>query len=602
MFCKNCGNQIADGTAFCGVCGAQITDASAAENNQPGTEPEVAANEAAAPADTTQYEAAAPETEPVAPTYVNDGEVNDAAPKKKSSKKWLFIGIPVLAVILAVVLCFNTLTGFVLKTFGSNAAYFAYVEGTSLGEYSKTATSVYGIGKNTIANGVGMEGEIAIELGDTLTTMLSGYAGGMDLSWLNQIKLVVDSDSANGNGSCTAALILGDQTVLNLEYIIDNDKGAIYLRCKELSDKFITFDISGGNTVFLPTATNSVSNVGNNLSTIVAKYLPDEEQLEKLLEKYVTILLKQITDDDVTREAGEITANGITQKCTILKLNITDRLVLNVAKAVLNEAENDKDIIAVIEDLEKGINEVSEVSGNAVEEYKNSVAEAKTEIEDAIASLEGNGNEYFTLTDYVNGSHEILGREISVAGIKVISILSAENGSDVGYEITVSDKLSVLGKGKKSGDAISGEFSLCVEGKELLILTIDNLSSDIEARASKGTMVMKLGKDVAELIESDAYTAISMLDLSLKVEIDTSSSKGDYTIVLLSGEKTFVKLTANEKSTDPKVAEAPAEGETINSDEFDLSDLDLSKIMENLKKAGVPESLLSILQYATMMG
>lgn len=591
MFCKNCGNPIADGTTFCGVCGAQIANASAAESTQPVAESEVAVNEAAAPAN-----------EPVAPTYVNDGAANEAAPKKKASKKWLFIGIPVLAVILAVVLCFNTLTGFVLKTFGSNASYFAYVEGNSLGEYSNAATSMYGIGKSTLQNGMGTEGEIAIELGDTLTTMLSSYVGNMDLSWLNQIKLVVDSDSANGNGSCNAALILGDQTVLNIEYIMDNEKGVLYVRCKELNDKFITFDISGSDTTLLPTATSSVSAVGNNLSTLVVQYLPDEEVLEKLLEKYVTIILKQITDDDVTREAGEITANGITEGCTVLKLNITDRLVLNVAKAVLNEAENDKDIIAIIEDFEKGIKEISEVSGNAVEEYKSSISEAITEIDETLAELEGNGNEYLTLTDYVNGSHEIIGREISVAGIQVFAILSAESGSDVGYEITVADKLSVLGKGKSSGDALSGDFSLSVEGKELLTLTFEDFSSDLEAQATKGVIVMKLGKDVAELMDSDVYTTVTMLDLSLKVEIDFSAEEGTCAIALLSGEKVFVKLTGNAKTTEPKVAESPAEGETINSDEIELSDLDLSKLMDNLEKAGVPESLLSILQYAAMMG
>lgn len=612
MFCKNCGNQLAEGAAFCEVCGVKITEnAPVAESVQPAAEPDVSAYEEAAPQDTAQYEAAAPEdtsdyeaasptNEPAVPTYINDGAVNEPAPKKKS-KKWLFIGLPVLAVILAVVFCFNSLTAFFVKNFGSNASYFAYVEGTSLGGYSNTATSVYGIGKNTLANGMGAEGEIAIELGDTLTTMLSGYTNGMDFSWLKQIKLVIDSDSANGNGSCNAALVIGDQTILNLEYIIDNEKGAIFLRCKELYDKFISFDLSGNSTAFLPTATNVTSTISTNISTL-AEYLPDKEQLEKLLEKYITIILKQITDTDVTREAGEITANGITESCTVLKLNVTEKLLLNVSKAILNEAENDKDIIAVLENLEKGVKEISKVEGNAIEEYKKSIAEATEKINEVLAALTGNGNEYFVLTDYVNGSHEIIGREISVAGVKALSILSAENGNDIGYEVSIADKLSVLGVGKKNKDAISGDFSLNVEGKELLTLTLENISSDIDAQTAKGTVVLKLGKDVASLMDSSAYSTITMLDLSLKIEIDSSADKGTYSINLLSGEKVFVKLDANTKLTDVKVAETPVESEITSTDKIEISDLDLSKIIDNLKKAGVPESLLSIFQYATMIG
>ncbi len=615
MFCKNCGNQVAEGAAFCGVCGAKIAEnAPVADSVQPAAEPDVSAYEEAAPQDTAQYEAVAPEDtsdyeavspekEPTAPTYINDGAVNEPAPKKKS-KKWLFIGIPVLAVILVVVLCFNTFTGMLLKTFASDASYFAYVEGTSLEGYGNVATSLYGMGKNNIVNGGGSKGEIAIELGDTLTTMLWGYANGMDLSWLKQIKLEVDADTVQNNSSVTAALVLGDQTILNLECIMDTEKGVIYLKCKELNDKFIKFevpDFAGSGMTSMSLSANSSNAVLNNISTVM-EYFPTEEELDKLLEKYVALVLKQITDDDVTKESGEITANGITESCTVLKLSITDRLLLNVVKAVLTEAEKDKEIIAVIEKLEKGIKEISKVEGNAVEEYKEGVAAALEEIGNALANLEGNGTEYLVLTDYVNGSHEIIGREIGANSITAISILSAESGSDIGYEFSIADKLSVKGKGTENGDAVTGDFALSVEGKEIVTLGLESFSSDLENGALNGAMVLKFGKDVKDLMDSSAYTTISLLNPSLRMEFDTSTDKSSSSIAVLSGESVFIKLSANSEVTDAKVANAPSDSETISSTEIDISDLDLSKLVDNLKKAGVPENLLTVLQYATMIG
>ena len=615
MFCKNCGNQVAEGTAFCGVCGAKIAEnAPVAESVQPAAEPDVSSYEEAAPQDTAQYEAAAPEdtsdyeaasptNEPAVPTYINDGAVNEPAPKKKS-KKWLFIGIPVLAVILVVVLCFNTFTGMLLKTFASDASYFAYVEGTSLEGYGNVATSLYGMGKNNIVNGGGSKGEIVIELGDTLTTMLSGYANGMDLSWLKQIKLVIDADTAQNKSSATAALVLGDQTILNLECIMDTEKGAIYLKCKELNDKFIKFevpDFAGSGMTSMSVSANSSNAVLNNISTIM-EYLPTEEELDKLLEKYVAIVLKQITDDDVTKESGEITANGITESCTVLKLSITDRLLLNVVKAVLTEAENDKEIIAVIEKLEKGIKEISKVEGNAVDEYKEGVADALEEIGNTLADLEGNGTEYLVLTDYVNGAHEIIGREIGANSITAISILSAESGNDIGYEVSIADKLSVKGKGTENGDAVTGDFTLSVEGKEIVTLGLENFSSDLENCTLNGAVVLKFGKDVKDLMDSSAYTTLSLLNPSLRMEFDTSKDKSSSSIAVFSGESVFVKLSANSEATEAKVANAPSDSETVSYTEIDISELDLSKLVDNLKKAGVPENLLTVLQYATMIG
>ena len=614
MICKNCGNQISEDTAFCGACGTKIEDAPVAENTQPASEPDVSAHEASAPADTAQYGASAPEdtadyesvapvSEPVAPTYINDNASNEPAPKNKSSKKWLFIGIPVLAVILAVVLCFNTLTGFFVKNFGSDASYFAYVEGTSLKGYGAVATSIYGMGKNNLTNGVGAEGEIAIEIGDTLTTMLSGYANGLDLSWLKQIKIVMDADTVGSKASGTFALVLGDQTILTFEYITDTEKGVAYLRCKELNDKFIKFEIpdfSGSGMTSMSVYSSSSTAVLNNISTLM-EYMPTEEELNKLLEKYVAIALKQITDDDVVRESGEITANGITESCTVLNLNITDKLLLNVVKAVLTEAENDKEIIAIIEKLEKGVKEISKTSENAVEEYKEGVADALEEINGLINDLEGNGTEYFTLIDYVNGSHEIIGREVAMGESKILSVLSAESGSDIGYELLASE-LSVKGKGKKNGDAVTGDFSLSVEGKEIVTLGLENFATDAENGTLNGAAVLKLGKDVKYLMDSTTYSTLSLLNLSLRMEFDNSADKANSSFAVLSGEKVFVKLSVNSKTTSIKIANAPSDSETISYTEVDITDFDLSAVIDNLEKAGVPQNLLTVLQYAAMAG
>ena len=594
MICKNCGNELAEGALFCGVCGAKIANSVTPEQN-------TFANQ-------DQY-TNAPINEPDQ-NYMNNsypsGEganTTPATPKGKFPKKLLYIGLPIVAIVAAVALCFNSLAGFFIETFGSNAAYFAYVEGTSLSGYSEALTSVYGKSQTAISNGIGGKSEIKVELGDTLKTLLSSSLSGMDLNWLNQIKLVGDSSIKDNKSSGTLGLFLGEQNILTLEYLMDTAQNSMLIRCKELKDKYISIPFNANVNLTANASDISAASTTalSNLYSLM-EYLPSEEELNNLLKKYVTIALKQITNDDVTKESGDVTANGISENCTVLKLKVTEKLLLNIAKAILTEAEDDKDLIAVIEKFEKGAKEISNASGNAVEEFKKGIADALENINTALDNLVEKGTEFFALTDYVNSSHEIIGREFSVNEAPLFKAVSAKKGSDIGYELTVTDQLSLIGTGKKSGNSLSGDYVLNLKGKEIFTISLENFSSDLKNYTSKGAIDIKLGKDANSLMGGENSTAISLLNLSLRMEMDTSAEKSNASIALLSGESALAKISLDSTVTEAKSVETPAATDIITYTEIDPSTLDFTKIIENLQKAGVPQNLLSLLQYAALAG
>ena len=86
------------------------------------------------------------------------------------------------------------------------------------------------------------------------------------------------------------------------------------------------------------------------------------------------------------------------------------------------------------------------------------------------------------------------------------------------------------------------------------------------------------------------------------MEMDASSEKSTASISLLSGETVWAKISLDSEAAEVKAIEIPSENEIISYTEIDPSDLDFSKIIENLEKAGIPQNILSLLQYAAMAG
>lgn len=615
MFCKNCGNQIADGTAFCGVCGAKVAEAAA--NEQPSTTENPV--EGGAPAENPSVVEPPVNGGATSGQATNGYYVPNSAPAstptpatpKKFPKKLLFIGLPIVAVVVVIALFFNTLSGFFVKNFASNSTYLAYVEANSIGGYTDVATGIYGNSRDSM-EGVGVEGDVVLDIGESLTSMISANLNGMDLSWLKQVKLHMDVDSTGAKTSGTMAFTLGSQTIITFEFIMDTEKGVVYLRSEELNDKYVAIEIPNMSNYGITTmATTNAKSANQALAKLaeLAEQMPTEDELNKLIEKYVGVALKQITDNYVTKESGEITASGVTQSCTVLELRVTEKLVGDIAKAILTEAEKDDDIIGILEKLQKAAEEIDPEAAdeNIVDEYKKSVAEGLAELDEEMAELQGEGEEYFFITDYVNGSHEIIGREFSTGARSdssdKIAILSAKDGSDIGYEVMLGE-VAFKGNGTTSGDAFTGSCALFVENNEYLKLELEDFNaSNIENGEISGAVVLKLGSGASRFMDSQVFTTVSLLNPSVKLELDISESKTEYVVSVLTGENVLAKLAVSGEKTSVSVLDTPSADATLKASEIDPSDFDLAKIVDNLEKAGVPENLLNVLEgYLSMAG
>ncbi len=652
MICKNCGNEVADNAAFCGICGAKIvaetevlqsTEPVSEFADVPASDPFVA--ETPVDTDTNFFEN-------------QDSEVISKPKKhKKLTKILLFAGIPAIAIVLVVVLLFDSIQGFWKKNFSSDSEYLAFVEAKALGGYTEVISKTYGNVLQSV-NGVGAKGEIAIELGDSLSAMLPAFtsSSGMDLSWLKNIKILMDADSDAEKGSGRLTLVLSDQEIASIDFYFDSTAQTFYFRCEELFDKYISINLNDvlnmyesiydkayddlyGDVLDDPyglyddlddldglyddledledlydmygMSTSGVESVvplmsSDSLGSMFSvsdfmEYLPSEAELKNILDNYIDVVLDQVTDNDVTRTTTTVTANGVTEECTALEIKVTEDLLTRVAKTVLEKARDDSDIISIIERIIKGMGAAGAMFGDTViSEYQKGI----DSLLETLAEQSGSSNEeLISLTSYVNDSHEIIGREISTVfgGSKreVLSYVSAENGGDYGFEFNV-EELSFVGKGTKSGDAITADFALNVSGQEYVKIGLENFEANLASEEISGAVTLKLGSSVMGLLDNEATAAVSMYNPAIRLDLDLDSDSVSYAVSLLTGDAELIKLSISGENTEANIAEQPSASDTVGIDDIDPSDFSLDTIMNNLKKAGFPTELLSFAQYSML--
>ena len=636
MFCHNCGKQLPEGTLFCDNCGAQQQEAPVQENviEQP-VETQVLNEQAPesvvdygqttvlSPEDMPAFDIQ-PQAVPVVENipeqqYVPEqqyGYAPDfAAPAfeepKKKKKIWgkLIPAVIALGLVAAIVLNLGTVIGFGIKTFGSDKAYFGYVEKKAFEGYADDISNVYGSVVEALEFDSAAEGELRLVLGDELLQMAETALGGqMQLDWVKDIAIAYDMNTDGSAEEFSLGLKLGKTEILALNMIMDMVKGDIYMALANLSDKYLY--INGGSAVVGGASGSSIlgSIYGNENLT---KALPDEETVNELIDKYVEIVLDQL--ENVEKSSDSVKVDGIEQDCTKIKFTVTQEDFMNIALALLEEVKNDGEIEDIIKDFVKFLNDEelldqdpSKVYSELVSGIEDTIKEGK----EAKASMDSESlkRELMSITDYVNGSHEIIGRDLEVAGQKYVSYATAHDGSDFATEVNIANMLTFKGNGTDKSDKISGKFNLTVSGMNIADVEVTDFdTAALDDQILNGTFRVLINKQLLSGIDAGDYAALlSGFDgIEIKSAGDKDEASVEFNVIY--NNKTLVGIATDAKKVDSEKIAAPDKKDTIDATDSEavkayLESLDLDKLYTALKDAGVPSQLVDLLKSALDSG
>ncbi len=638
MFCGNCGFNIEDNAVFCPNCGAQTNSSNnEVQNSQPNiaeaTNPVVSQPTLANPFEQTpvQNGVEAPMqnqentnaempfgNQPLdqnmggIPMY-GQGDMNnwgnnmapnfnvEEMPKKKFPKKLLFIGLPVVLVVIAVICNLSAITGFFVKSFGSDSDYLRYVEVNGLKSYCDSVSTVYDayVLENADMK-IGETANISVEVSDEGVTMLEELAGDeMDFEWLKNIDLNLET-SIDGNQSIKGNLKISDKDIVSIDMVNDLENQIIYLAIPELSEQYLGIELT----------TDDVSMMMDAMKEF-EKTLPSEKELNKLLKKYVKVAFDTISDAEMSKDT--LDAGDFSKKCTTVEIEIDQRLVLEMANNILEEAKNDEELQNIVANFVTLMAETDptyeDVDVDSI--FSDAMEEAQDDIIEQLDELDGDGEVAATLVDYIDGSHKIIGREIVVEGETVAKYAMITKGGKFGFEFNVADAFSVTGSGKKSSSTITGDFAVVVEEQEALKFSLDKFNTKkLEKGELDGKVTIAMGDDVAAIAEEELYSSeaaliSTLVDYNIEIVFNTNSKGGTTTFALLDGEEKLVNITSDVEIKNPSKISVPDASKVVEVTEDDpeaamdyVDSMDITKIINNLESAGVPEEIVDAVETA----
>ena len=594
MFCTKCGKQLPEGSAFCDTCGAQIEIPEHEEilTNETTVEP---INKGFSVKETLAEEV----TQPVAETQDFAEFTEEKKPKKR--KKGLFISLTalVLAACIAIVTVFNfsSIKGLWAEKFGSDEDYFKYVEKKSFSDFANSSSKLYGKFIDTLGmSSFNSEAKVELQLGDSASDLIkyvvptNEYTKNLD--WLKTISYSIKTNISDKIQQADIKFNIGDGTLIDFNYIVDAENGNVYAGLLNLSSKYLKTEMPG--------VASSGSMSDTALLRDISKKMPSDKEYQELVEKYIGFVIDSI--GNVEKSSTNLTIGEYTQKVTTLEYKITEDDVLNIAKKVLTELKNDGDVKEFITDIEtSAIEEYEEYigdnykKGDLYKEYQKAVQDAL----DEISSEEVRNSELLSVIDYVNSSHEIIGREIKIGGETVLEYASAYDGDKFAYEAKCDELgLLITGEGTDKDNVLTATYSIKIDGQKLIDIKLENFDCDslkegslngsIELIPSYNIISDALDLGVAE------QSVISMLKPSLKFSFENTSKSSYIEIDVLSKNEKIVGLAITSAQTKESKVSIPKDSEVISFEDAEkyLDTLDLNKLVTALEKAKLPKGLV----------
>lgn len=566
MFCVKCGHPMEDGDDFCANCGAE-----AEKNILTETEEELA----------------------------SDVQTDDAGTAKKSANPLLLItaGVVVLAAIVVLLLNFGTVKSWFVRSVTSPEELLKTVYKTSAAECLSPVLESYG---KAFDSGEGQklssQAQIVLKPGETVldTVALALYGGEADMSWLSDVRLETEFSIQGSLQKNVIGLGLGENDIVSLEMITDSENQKQYLTVPELSEQSLLMDMSQNTDI------SSVD------MTKLYDAMPSGQVIQSIAERYMDILLGGFSN--VEKKTETLTLDPISQEVTVLEAYIDHVDLLEVAIAVLEQAKQDEDLKAVLEDLGPWYNDMMEQSMAFDYEYSDTsfepldlYAEMIAGIDASLAELQeqladADPENYLYLYTYLDQNNGIIGIKLVVSGMEEpVSCLTLTQDGQFVSEILFGD-MQVNGSGNEA-DSLNGSYTVSVESEKLLDVKLENITQTSGVVYLEPSAALLAG--IAEDMGMDAGM-VSMADVVLRISAEGTDENSQCTISVLSNEVSLFELDISGEMKEFQEFDLPVNVADSSDEEASYSwlmGLDIAGLITNLTEAGVPEEL-----FTAMMG
>ena len=461
-------------------------------------------------------------------------------------------------------------------------------------------------------------------LDPALLEMITNEAG-MDLSWFKGLGLSLLSGRSGKLAQITGALRINDKDVIHGDYVMDQNTMNMYVAVPELNEEYFS-----ANLLDLMRSNTGVALDAEELSKLSSGVLANPAALKDLLSRYYGLVLENIQNVELAE--GSVAASGISCKCLVATVRLEGQDILNVAKGVLNAASTDTQIEELAYSLARLSGSFRGSSDDFHSEYGASIRNAldrlnETKAEDIKAKV--------LMTVYIDGKGEILGRRVEIQSDEetsyILSLLTARDGDKLGlegeinyhssYSYSFGDNsyswenqtvVTLKGTGSYSSSGkLSGDFLLSMSMLSDYNGDRDFNSYDLFTVKADGTICREgflgeilltpcsslLDRIAEELEDAPAELMNLIRSLSISIVNKSGTSRLDWRMTLRSGDKDLLSVTMTQNPVNAFDIKVPASSVQLNEWKRSIGIASLNTIMNNLRDAGVPASLLNGLNF-----
>ena len=546
--------------------------------------PQVEAPKAEAP------QTEAPQTEPKA---------EEKAPKKFPIVPMAIIGA-LAVIILLVAANFTKLTNFVVRTVSSPEKYYQHVEQKEMKEAASILADIYqnAFLSNAKLNDISSDVELSVELGEDAQEMLADAMYVDDADWLSKMSMSAGASIKDLVVSGEASFTLGKDKLVSGAAVIDFDKAEAYLQVPELTSQYLGVSLEEVLGYSYMDA-DELADIFKSYEELYKAY-PDKKTVEKLANRYMGIIIKNI--DSVRKSSDTLEVGDIEQKCTVLRVRLTQKSIYRIMEAVCEEALEDKELLEVIttfaaaaggEDMDA--DDVEEAFLEGIENYLEYIDRMKERASDS----------EMVMNVWVNSKGEVVGRDITMNDNEKFVYYMPQKGKKYELELAYTDgwnQMELTGIGKKSSTSLDGEFELAISGVDIVDITVDNYNiKKAKQGFVNGKFTVKPSKALLKEMDLGMYSSIIS---KYAVTIDMSGSKNNvkYDVALVDDDEIFGKVVLSAKTGAGKKSSVSKSKVTMVEDEEDLvewvEEIDFEKLIKKLDKTDIPVEWIEDLEDA----
>jgi len=638
MFCENCGRPIPDGQQSCQFCNPPAV--------QPAQEPQLqvpqfqrAPMNLTEPAPLQQGSYVPPSQQPIQqPLYQEPVQQSSYIPpvqqpvyqqpvqqyaqpafelnmpaegsrrkKKKSGGGKIFLAIVALLLVVGIVVAainWKSITRFFGRNFGDPTEYLQDVEKEHVADTAKTLAASY---DNMLGSyhpeGSSVDASVTLEVGSELMSLLntalaqSGVA--LDLSWVESITLAPQVDMYENTMKADVGIGINNTHLATASVVWDMDSQTILVGVPELHDTYIEMDAAEvlGEEAAAMAQTMAASRELNNA---MMEALPSGSQLEELLTKYLGIVIDGLSDAEKTTET--VKAGGLEQDLLVLTVELSQKDILKIAEAVLEEAKDDETIEEILDAFGESMGQMGAMYGGEMPDLSDAFSEVVDEALDNLEYMidEAESGRFLTIETFLDGQDAVAGRAVTVSmdGARVKAhYITVTEGGKFAFDAELAT-LSITGKGTVKDGKRTGSYTLTESGTDYVTLELEDYACTEDGQIS-GTFRLIPGSAVYEMMELDASVAGVLGQAALELTLDGDS----VTVGIEAGGMDIIALDLTGETAKPSQIALPA-GVSINDDAGGMqwiSELNLDAVVANLEAAGVPAQYLDIVrQYVEM--